>query len=126
MLLIHDRLPAHRNMAKIKILGWPFYGDVIVLYNVTLADLDFFGWDTVYQPLKRNQGQDTKDKMYQHLLLLRAVHFDSQERYVVVAAVEDDSDPLASKVEIDKALRQTCMERQKMKIRWPSNGGLDY
>lgn len=95
MLLDHDRLPAHRDMAKIKIFGWPIYGDVIVLHNVTLTDLDFLGWDTVYQPVKQDQGHDTKDKMYQHLLLLRALHFDSQEPHTIVAAVEDDSDPIS-------------------------------
>lgn len=108
---------------KVKIFGWPSHGGVIVLDNATLVDLDFLGWDTVNPPLKRDRDQDAEDRVCQRLLLLGATWFDSQERHDIIAAVEDDFDPLASKVEIGEVPRPTKMERRWVRVGWPSHGG---
>lgn len=73
-------------------------------------------------PLKRNRDQDAEDEVCKRLLLLGATWFDSQDRYDIVAAVEDNFDPLAFQIETGEAPPLTKTERRWVKVGWPSQG----
>ncbi|PCG92235.1 Hypothetical protein PENO1_089750 [Penicillium occitanis (nom. inval.)] len=96
---------------KIKIYGWPSRGGMIVLDNATLVDFDFLGFDTVSPPLKRDRDQDAED----------------EDRYDIVAGVEEDFDPLICTIEAGEAPHPTKSERRWVKVRYASEsqgGGL--
>lgn len=112
---------------KIKVYGWPSRGGLVVLDRVTLVDFDFLGFDTVSPPLKRDRDQDAEDEVCKRLLLLGATWFDSQDRYDIVAAVEDDFDPLILKIKSGEAPAPTKTERRWVEVGYPSEsqgGGL--
>ncbi|KAF3396823.1 hypothetical protein DPV78_007748 [Talaromyces pinophilus] len=92
---------------KIKIYGWPSRGGMMVLDNATLVDFDFLGFDTVSPLLKRDRDQDAEDD-------------PGSIRYDIVAAVEEDFDPLICTIEAGEAPYPTKSERRWVKVGYPS------
>lgn len=111
--------------------GWPSRGGVIILNDAEAIDHDFLGLDPLNPPAERDDDQDAEDAFCQRLLLLGAKWWDSEERYLFVASVEETSHGRDNSYgHGDGSFRNakrpapTMREKRWVKVGWPSTGGL--
>ena len=70
---------------------WPSKGGMIILNSADAIDFEFLGLDPLDPPSRRLSDQAAEDVFCQRLLLLRAKWWDSEARYDVVSAIEDEA-----------------------------------
>lgn len=108
------------------IYAWPSKGGVIVLNSADAIDFEFLGLDPLDPPSRRLSDQAAEDAFCQRLLLLGAKWWDSEARYDVVSAIEDEAQGITRKLDysIEEEPPPTMSERRLIKVAWPSTGGV--
>lgn len=103
----------------ITVYGWPSRGGVIMLEDVSPADLDFLDLGRRDPPMLRHESREEEDRFCQKLLLLGAKWWDSNSRYSLLHSE-------VNIVELDKSNEPlpTMRERHWVSAAWPSTGGL--
>lgn len=108
------------------IYAWPSKGGVIILNSADAIDFEFLDLDPLDPPSQRLPKKATEDALCQRLLLLGAKWWDSEARYDVVSAIEDEAQGITSSLDfnIQEEPPRTMREKRLIKVAWPSTGGV--
>jgi hypothetical protein len=108
------------------IYAWPSKGGVIILNSADAVDFDFLSLDPLDPPSQRLSDQTAEDAFCQRLLLLGAKWWDSEARYDIVSAIEDEAQgiPRTLDFKIGEEPPPTMREKRLTRVAWPSTGGV--
>ncbi len=109
------------------ISAWPSKGGVIILDSADAIDFEFLGLNPLNPPETKSNDQSAEDEFCQRLLLLGAKWWDSEARYHLVTAIEDEAQGINRGDIIFKLEEQpppTMREKRLVKVAWPSTGGV--
>ncbi len=108
------------------IYAWPSKGGVIILNSANAIDFEFLGLDPLDPPSQRLSSQAAEDAFCQRLLLLGAKWWDSEARYDIVSAIEDEAQGITRSLDFNSEEEPppTMREKRLIKVAWPSAGGV--
>lgn len=109
------------------IYAWPSKGGVIILNSADAIDFEFFALNPLDPPASRLPYQADEDDFCQRLLLLGAKWWDSEARYDIVSAIEDEAQGIQRTgmvFDIQEEPEPTMREKRLVKVAWPSTGGV--